>query len=383
MHPVVYLPMELKFREFPSRLLLTAHLLKLGCAVIAGQPWGLLTNLKVFPQGACFFKSLNKIQGAAMLKVKASGHLIVANDEEALNFIQPNGFLQGFHESASHCDLFFAQSQAHQRAVTEAFPHMAGKVRTVGNPRLDVLTLGLFDKTDYDAGQEPYILFNTNYGTINSVWNQGNQVNIGIAESAGAFDGPNQQEKIREFESIMTWEQRNFDAMVALIKWTAENLPNLNLVIRPHPAEKPGFWKEMFAAFPRVSVIPRSDPHPWIENAKVIVHTGCTTGLEAAVLRRPAINLLPTDHPTCDRIVTYVNPTFRTWEAAAEALKSFAQSGSGPIADFDSEPALMVHLPTARTATATADIASAIAAELRAQGSILNGVIGPTRGVYL
>ena len=137
----------------------------------------------------------------------------------------------------------------------------------------------------------------------------------------------------------------------------------VNLVVRPHPGEKPSTWEQILAAIPNGRLIARSDPHPWILGAKLLVHSGCTTGLEAVLLGTPAIDIMPTDHPTCDRIVSYANPRYRKPEDAAQAITAFLQRREGFPAG-QATAALETHLPSYRDDTAAKIMAQGLAAEL-------------------
>jgi surface carbohydrate biosynthesis protein len=377
MEPIVYLPVEIKYREMPSRMLIASHLIQAGFAVVLGSHWAMISppNQEAFPPGLFLFKSVNRIQGNAMAMLRGNGHGIAASDEEVLVFIEDRGYTVAFSEnSANACQLFFAQSKAHRRAVENRFPQIKGKIRVVGNPRIDLMlpkNRALFHAADDRVEHlKPYVLFNSNYGTINSVWADGDRV-MEVAATTGTFDGPNRERKVKEFKAIIAWETQNNKAMVALLQWALNHTQGLNYVIRPHPAERPLYWEQMLAGIPRAHVIPRSDPHPWIIGAELVVHTGCTTGLEAVLLDKPALNLLPENHPNARQIITEVNPTFRTWEKAAEAMAAFLNTRSGPIAAHAEKTAaaLAKHLPSYRDDAAARLIAQGLADELTKQGA--------------
>jgi surface carbohydrate biosynthesis protein len=377
MEPIVYLPVEIKYREMPSRMLIASHLIQAGYAVVLGSHWAMTSppNQAALPQGLFLFKSVNRIQGNAMAMLHGNGHAIAASDEEVLVFIEDRGYTVAFSEnSANICELFFAQSKAHMRAVENRYPQLRGKIRVVGNPRIDLMlpkNRTLFHAIDDRVEQfKPYVLFNTNYGTLNSIWADSEHV-MAIAGATGAFDGPNRERKIREFQAIIAWETQNHKAMVALLQWALNHAGDLNFVVRPHPAEQPRHWEQMLEGVKRAHVIPRSDPHPWIIGAELVVHTGCTTGLEAVLLDKPALNLLPENHPNARQIVTEVNPTFRTWEKAAEAMAAYLTTRGGPIAAHAGKTAaaLAKHLPSYRDDAAARLIAQGLGDELTKQGA--------------
>lgn len=359
MQPIIYLPIEIKTRELPSRLLMASRFHAAGYAVVVGNQWSLIPNLIRLPHGLVFFKTMNKIQGDWMAGARAAGHLVAANDEEVLNFINSRGYLFSFDISAAtHCHMFFAQSDAHARAVTDHFPVLAGKTHVVGNPRLDLLALrraGKFMSADDPmvAQLKPYLLVNTNYGSINSIWGD-DQRFYAVNKRAGAFAPPNAEQKIKDFWDVIAWEKGNYEAMRALLDWMLPRLGGIKIVIRPHPIERAELWSSIAAQHPNVVVVRQSEPHPWIMGAELVVHTGCTTGLEAVLLGRPTLNLLPRHHPYAQGLVELTNPTFHDWQQAAAALKQFMVHRTGPIAPpgAAAHAALAEHLPSYQTANA-------------------------------
>jgi hypothetical protein len=131
------------------------------------------------------------------------------------------------------------------------------------------------------------------------------------------------------------------------------------------------FWQENFGNRYRFVLIPRSNPHPWVEASELVVHTTCTTGLEAALLDKPVVNVVPIPHPAFDYITNYVNPCFKDWREAARAMEAFAAGRPGPLTDSRERfvEALEAHFPGHREGEATKKIADEIAALLREHGA--------------
>lgn len=322
----ILLPVEIKHRELPSRLLIAAHALAAGKSVIIGNHWSLTQNLAAVPAGAILFKTCNRIQAHLMAQAKAAGHFVASTDEEVLVFNEPNGFNLAFAgEAAAVLDVFFAQGTDHRDALLANFPGLA--VEVTGNVRVDLMRMRHAKPDPRVAGSKPYVLFNTNYGTVNSVWEDGGLLIAGIARDAGDDD----QAKA-EFMQTAAWERENHDAMLPLLGWAMQNLQGLRCVVRPHPGEKPGYWREVVGDHPSAMVVEDSDPHPWILGAELVVHTGCTTGLEAALMGRPVLNLLPRDRPRIGQVTNTVNAVARTPTEAAQAIVQFLAHRKGPIA---------------------------------------------------
>ena len=84
MHPLLYLVSELTNRDWNARLFMADYALKDGYTAVIGQQWGMVNNLAMLPRGLILFKTMNKIQGAAMRHAKSLGYAVAAMDEEAL-----------------------------------------------------------------------------------------------------------------------------------------------------------------------------------------------------------------------------------------------------------------------------------------------------------
>jgi surface carbohydrate biosynthesis protein len=373
MEPIAYLALEIKQRELESRVVIAARLLKAGIAVVFGQQWGLFNNVDRLPPGVVLFKTVNGIQANMMEACRRQGHLVAATDEESLLCTEHKCFLEVFSPmAAENCDLFFAQSELHRDIVERRFPSLRGRTQVAGNARADFLSAdrrAFFDLEvrDIIKAHGPYILFNTNYAQINTIWKDMKHLAV-IAEKAGLLnvDDP---DSVTEYKLKLEWEQRNREEMIMLLQWAIDELPEKNIILRPHPGETPEFWTERFRDCKRVHIVPRSNPHPWILGADMVVHTTCTTGLEAAFMGKPVANLMPLRHPAFDFITTQANPTFKSWQDAAAAIEGYFKVGEGPIAENSQDRAVTLASHFAMDGReATEKIASGMVSLLRDHG---------------
>lgn len=337
MEPILYLGLEIKQRELESRLAIALHALNLGFPVIFGQQWAIFNNADSLPPGVILFKTVNSIQASGMALFVKHGHLVAATDEEVLVCFEDACFFEVFSPlAAENCHLFFAQSQIHKNAIARRFPQLAPRTAVVGNSRMELLSPSNRGAIAAEAealkqAHGPYILFNTNYGQINSIWTDMNQVKA-IAARAGLLN-TDDPASVAEYQKKLEWELVNRAEIVEVIRWTLENMTEHQVVLRPHPGERPEYWQDLFGAHPRFKLVARSSPHPWIMGAELLIHTTCTTGLEAALLGKPDLNVVPIPHPTFDYITNYVNPVVKNWRDAATAIGSYLREGSGLIAE--------------------------------------------------
>lgn len=373
--PIIYLGLEIKQRELDSRLRIALHALSHGYPLIFGQQWTLFANAANLPPGLILFKTVNRIQSQNMAAFTKHGHLVAATDEEVLVCFEDACFFEVFSDQAAdNCHLFLAQSSTHKSAIDRRFPQLTSRTRVVGNSRVDMLSES--GRRSFAAEAEEirkthgrFILFNTNYGQINSIWTDMNQV-VQIAARAGLVDLEN-PESVAEYRKKLDWETVNRTEIAKLMDWSLTNLTDYKIVLRPHPGERMEFWQENFGNRDRFVLIPRSNPHPWVEASEFVVHTTCTTGLEAALLDKPVVNVVPIPHPTFDYITNYVNPCFKDWREAATAMEAFAAGRPGPLTDSRERfvEALEAHFPGHREGEATKKIADEMAALLHEHGA--------------
>jgi surface carbohydrate biosynthesis protein len=366
--PVMYLTVELKHRELESRLLIALHALKAGFSVVVGQQWAIFANAAVLPPGAVLYKTVNDIQARSMPLFRKAGFVIAATDEEVLLCTEPACFLCATSKIAvDNWHVFFAQSEIQKASIEGRFPGTATKIAVVGNSRIDLMRAGGLavhrpeaDKLRAEHG--PYILFNTNFAGINSIW--GSVKNVAdINIRAGGDDA--------SFQTLVKWEQRNCDELTALLAWTADNIKTHRVIIRPHPGERLDLWSEKFGQHPNITIIPRSNHIPWIIGSDLVVHSNCTTGLEAAIAEVPVLNLVPSPEPLWrTRMTDFVNPSFRSWQEAADAISLFINHQKGVLTQrATTEQHLSTYFVNYRTSDASLKIAEKIGHLLLEQGA--------------
>jgi surface carbohydrate biosynthesis protein len=278
--PIAYILCELTSRDLDSGILIAKHLRAKGYPVVLGQIWAIITNLiEAAPRGAVLFRTANAIQAGAMAQCAEAGHAVLAMDEEALP-LDGSAVLENVDAAAfENSRRFLAQSESHAETLKTAFPQ--AYITVTGSPRVELLLSGV-----HTPEPGPYVLFNTGFGLTNSLWGGEEEA---VRRMLLAQPLPYEEVKTRLF-----YERTVMPELMALIRWLVPQYP---VVVRPHPSENAATWQ----AIEGVRVVTGSNPIPWILGATVTVHSNSTTGLEAAVLGRPSINLSP--------------PAFAAWTA--------------------------------------------------------------------
>ncbi len=321
--PIAYLTCELKGRDLDSRFLIAAHLAKLGLYAVVGDYWGMTASAVVAPKGCYLFKTTNAIQAAAMANCAGLGHKVVAADEEAIAQNEAFAHMTTDPGAITHCDRYLAVSEAHKRGVLKAFPAVRGKIAAVGSARFDILRAARTER----PRTAPYILVNLVFGLINGTWGDLDTA-IDVYCRALKLD-LNDPAARRQVDDRLAYERAALQEVRALIgRLLAETA--IDIVVRPHPSERPEYWQELYADTARVEVVRRSDPVPWIQHAAVMVHCDSTTGIEAAILGAPCINLSADPGWARRLIIPEANYTVHSSDAAATAAQVFLETGKLP-----------------------------------------------------
>ncbi len=311
---IAYLNCEVKSRDLSTRLLIASHLLEFGVPVVVGQVWALVANAKagINHPGVYLFATTNQYQAKAMTWVKKAGHRIIASDEEMLPGREPVLLISP--TAMEICDQFLIDTAEHEQAISAAFPEAKHKFSVSGPVRLETLLKMKFDPAPPPA----YILFNTGSGVANSIRGEPSKAIEVLRNATGISQ--------EQAELIAKAGQISIEWMTSLISWLA---PNQRVVVRPHPAERVETWRK--ALPPNVEIVERSDPIRWIKGARIVVHNNSTTGLEAAALGIPTLNLNPIPPLAKRYILPEINHTVSTLSEARNTLEEFLTKGVGPI----------------------------------------------------
>ncbi|HVY97964.1 MAG TPA: surface carbohydrate biosynthesis protein [Dongiaceae bacterium] len=331
---ILYLPMEIASRELDSRLLIAAFALERGYEVVLGQKWLIERNLRAMQPGLYLSKTLTQRDAKFSSRAGDLGYFVTAIDEEMPGLVVKSNELRWVSEAGvDSSNLIFVAGSNNADALRTRFPEAAHKVQAVGNPRLDLLRPQL--RPLYRAEAERlrarhgrFILINTNLGFTNSEKGSvdeivSEQVRLGKLN----LDNPEHRAFV---EGIKAMEAANGAAITQLLKILPPALPDHRIILRPHPSENLTRWHALIGQSPRVDVIREGPAAPWIYAADALIHTNCTTGVEAVALDRPAICIVPSDVGVNQRYLSNrVNPVVRSAAEAVDAVRRIVADPAG------------------------------------------------------
>jgi len=283
----LFVPIEVKTRELDSRLFLSLKLISSSNShwncIIGGykglnEHWlqGKYSPFIFVASGIegseHFFKYLYEANGRYVLVDEEGGIFIDAEDK------YPRG---GFnHPCLKYVERVFFWGQSGRADWQSRHKDLRRDTAIVtGNPRFDLSKPEwhpYYKKISDRAFSQPYILINTAFGSVNALVDP--ELEIQFWERSGLLH----TEDVRGLmEPLVEYESKQFPLFLSGLSRLFEALPQEQFVIRPHPVEDPRIYHEKFSKYSNVVIIIQSSVQEWLTNAKMVIHNGCTTAVEA------------------------------------------------------------------------------------------------------
>ena len=133
-----------------------------------------------------------------------------------------------------------------------------------------------------------FVLVNTNFADCNHF--MGADWVIANLRNNRFITNAEQEANERAF---MKYQRQILDHFVTLVRTLATSFPEHTIVVRPHPSEDHGTWREATSSLNNVTVIHEGDVNSWLLAAAVSIHNSCMTGIQGFLLERPTVAYEP------------------------------------------------------------------------------------------
>ncbi len=299
MNRSLIIPVENQVRELDAKLLLACIAARHEFSVIIGSRLEISFRIGAFPSSIYLAKSMTARSLKMFRIMRKLGHVIAGWDEEAL--IHPPAetyFTRRLSpEAIAHVSHLFAWGEENAK-LWRQYPFLPPDmpIHLTGNPRGDMLRPEMqpFFAEETEQLRRKYgefLLINTNFSFVNAFYpdqnlfqpvkNPGEKPRFGRA--AVGMD--------RHFaEGLRDHKQAVFESFQAMIPRLEQAFPELTIIVRPHPVENPAVYHRLAAGCRRVKVINEGNVIPWLLASRAVIHNGCTTGVEAYIMRVPALS---------------------------------------------------------------------------------------------
>lgn len=301
----IYIPIEIKSRELESKVLLALEAAKRGHEVLIGPlsivfSWGPIGLLK---PGVFHDKSLHPIaNGPSIQRIVENGGVVTCMHEESglLDESYDEFAKSQFGEDVlKNVSRVFGWGDFDTDALHRLFPTHKDKIIKTGSPRVDLWRNDIKPYYDFlEKGHrerlelENYILIPSNFGfTLNK--NRFWQL-LSLERENGDLSSLKNEE---EWMDGFLYECKLIKEFIAMIHVLSRGFPDITIVIRPHPIEELNAWKELLGELPNVFVFREGSINRWVNNAKMVIHNGCTTAFEGRINKKPVIAYQPIQSP--------------------------------------------------------------------------------------
>ena len=295
----VYIEVENFGREMEARMLLAMEIAGENNQVFISDRMQILNNAayNLISKGIIFLKDLNSSSEIYILlkKARGNGFTIIATDEEAgIQFDDYENFIKVRSiKNLDNIDFLIAWGLIDKKVIKKNFPTTKTRILALGSPRIDLCHENFLKIKNFFCLKkiidEKYILISSNISypisirpMINSIFNRVKEDDID-----------------KDFrEKYLYYKYGNHTLLcyhfIELIRKIAIHFKDLTFVIRPHPNETRETWvKLLIEKFQNIKIIKSGSISDYIFNSELLIHSGCTSGIESYIMKKPSISYLP------------------------------------------------------------------------------------------
>ena len=269
------IPSEIYVRDFDQRLYFSLYASKFFNVYI-GEQQEILKYIYRLNPGIYFDKSISINKKKLFSRLKSIGWIVVSVDEEGLA-LYSNTFKYLNHrineKNLKQIDSFFTWSKKEKNEIIKKYPKFSNKVLCTGNLRFDYLKF-LSNKLNYKK--------NNNVLISSSLVGNHRLGEDGLRDLFKRLNRLNSENEIFEFYSKRNKIKLASKKFHNFVKKICLNNSNYNFIIRPHPAENPESFIKLSSQIKNLNVqFPDEPIHNNFNNILCLIHSGCTTALEA------------------------------------------------------------------------------------------------------
>lgn len=295
---VLYIPMEIKARELEGRVLLGLEAACRGYRVVIGHKSHIHDAIVQgkFPRGLYYYKSMSRGCEEHLQSVLDMGCLIASQDEEGGLLDDTYDEFISFRSSSQLVKLtsgFFCWGQHDHASWVKRYEKYRSRIRITGNPRVDYWRPDFLPYFEQEVERitkrfGKYVLLSSNLPLANGYESLDDILNR--LRELGKVKDAESEEIVR---ISVADGKKMFDSFVSAVTGLADRFPDVNFIVRPHPAERIAGWENALPNRNNIHVLFEGGISPWVRGAVSILHNGCTTGVEAYVSEIPSIAYTP------------------------------------------------------------------------------------------
>ena len=291
----IYIKLEILSRELKAKMLLGMYAAAKGHQVLIGDEeiLRLIENKKLNP-GIILEKSITPAESRInqLKNYNENKSIVTSLDEEtplSTNNLDLFCEVRFSKETLNLSKKVFCWSNYDYEVLAKHFPSLKKKFFATGNPRMELWKEKYNDlyKSE-EIKKKRYIMISSNIGV--GLWNSKYSDVIRMLRKNGYF-------KNKEYEKyFFSWMKYNFSLLhkfTSAIDYLTERFPNYNFLVRPHPSESEENWKNILKKKRNLKIDKNMDHSFLIQNSEIIIHNGCTGGIEGFIRKKKVISFKP------------------------------------------------------------------------------------------
>ena len=286
----IYIPIEIYYREFYQKLYLISKVIKHDYRVYIGSKFGidkiLDKKIKKNSLGGIFFYKGIIIQNKKYWKKihKSCDNFVALDEELGPAVLNKNLSLKIRGVFDNRIDKFFVIGKIWKDKILQKDKRFKKIVSVTGWPKYDLIKDRKFQfykeqSNDIKKKFGKFYLYSSNYGTLSR---PGLKKMMDLLKKNYSKNFCNQRKKI--FEQNLA----DFKEFIHQLKIYYKNKNAKKIIIRPHPSEfYHQDWKDNVKNISdKISIVYKGDMIPWILASEGLIHRGCSTSIDAFILKK-------------------------------------------------------------------------------------------------
>lgn len=286
---MIYLDVEIKKREFLSRLYLASLLADTGSIVLIGKRLSAAAYIDRYPSSLLVRKNARLSGLKLTAELVNHGIDVVSIDEEGFMVDSLKVYLSfdNPHQMVRLISKYFLWGLKQKITLSKKYGSTQKKFFSFGNPRVVLWKnryFGYFDQeaTTIKSRFGRFLLVSSNFGLVTN--SDFVTKNISYALESG------DESTSKVFEQRLITETRVFLAFIDISIALAKQ--GRTVVFRPHPSDNIEYIKDCLSNS-GVIIDSSSDIAPWLMACDFLIHNCCSSGIEAHLMGTNVIAFEP------------------------------------------------------------------------------------------
>jgi len=304
-------------REFDGKLLLALLAQERGFHPFIGAKSALHRKLRELSPALYIAKSAHGSSVDFFARMRRLGNQIALLDEESLVRQSDEIYMMKHRKDAlKDVALLLTWGQDDLRLWQSSGLLYQASAAAVGNPRVDMLRPATRSYHGAEVSSivdrfGNYVLINTNFPRVNHA--------VTLGENVTSADKT--EHAARAWRKFLDYKRCVFERFKDIIPELARYVYPRNLVVRPHPSELQEPWLDVSKGHENVHVIREGGIVPWLIGARALIHNGCTSAIEYALLDKlPLSYRLEELEPYEDSLPNHLSVSCHTKDALLREL---------------------------------------------------------------